>query len=253
MASRRLQNCKGAVRATVCSTPQKGTGHQYNWIVVRTGEIFNPLKTVRPLPGRRFQWRMQKFHSALIATSCLQLFRKHFRCMLYGPPSLVLLESGSHDRFPTRGVFLRREEKLPKKVGGLEKYCRESPRTTQSSTTIEIMTISERRFAATPAPATRIRLRLGDVITERMPDDEGAVAIESYTKDLTAAQLERERQPSVKLKQLSRGWKLEITGCAICAPFRSRKPDLKLCRGRIFASIAPNEAQPLRRGILRPA
>src|ERR1700722_1579614 len=42
--------------------------------------------------------------------------------------------------------------------------------------------------------AARIRLRLGDVITERMPDDEGAVAIESYTKDLTAAQLERERQ-----------------------------------------------------------
>lgn len=42
--------------------------------------------------------------------------------------------------------------------------------------------------------AGRIRERMGDVITERMPDDEGAVAIESYTKDLTAAALERERR-----------------------------------------------------------
>jgi DnaK suppressor protein len=42
--------------------------------------------------------------------------------------------------------------------------------------------------------ADRIRERLGDVISERMPDDEGAVAIESYTKDLTAATLNRERQ-----------------------------------------------------------
>ena len=42
--------------------------------------------------------------------------------------------------------------------------------------------------------ATRIRERLGEVISERMPDDEGAVAIESYTKDLTAATLNRERQ-----------------------------------------------------------
>ena len=42
--------------------------------------------------------------------------------------------------------------------------------------------------------AARIRIRLGDVVTEHMPDDEGAVAIESYTKDLSAAQLDRERQ-----------------------------------------------------------
>jgi DnaK suppressor protein len=42
--------------------------------------------------------------------------------------------------------------------------------------------------------ARKIRERLGEVITERMPDDEGAIAIESYTKDLTAATLNRERQ-----------------------------------------------------------
>ena len=42
--------------------------------------------------------------------------------------------------------------------------------------------------------AARIGLRLGDVVSERMPDDEGAVAIENYTKDLMAATLERERR-----------------------------------------------------------
>jgi DnaK suppressor protein len=42
--------------------------------------------------------------------------------------------------------------------------------------------------------AARISVRLGEVVVEREPDDEGAVAIDNYTKDLTAATLDRERR-----------------------------------------------------------
>lgn len=42
--------------------------------------------------------------------------------------------------------------------------------------------------------ATKIKERLGEVIADREPDDEGALAIENYTKDLTAATIERERR-----------------------------------------------------------
>ena len=41
---------------------------------------------------------------------------------------------------------------------------------------------------------TRIRKRMGEVIAEREPDDEGAIAIDNYTKDLTAVTIERERR-----------------------------------------------------------
>ena len=35
---------------------------------------------------------------------------------------------------------------------------------------------------------------MGQVIVEREPDDEGAIAIDNYTKDLTAVTIERERR-----------------------------------------------------------
>jgi RNA polymerase-binding transcription factor len=41
---------------------------------------------------------------------------------------------------------------------------------------------------------TRIRRRMGEVIVEREPDDEGAIAIDNYTKDLAAVTIERERR-----------------------------------------------------------
>ena len=40
---------------------------------------------------------------------------------------------------------------------------------------------------------TRIAEQLERVVSAREPDDDVAVAIENYTKDLTAASLERER------------------------------------------------------------
>jgi DnaK suppressor protein len=68
----------------------------------------------------------------------------------------------------------------------------------------------------------RIRGRLGDVITERMPDDEGAVAIESYAKDLTAAALERERRTlravDEALARLEAGNYGVCDGCAVAIP-----------------------------------
>jgi DnaK suppressor protein len=70
--------------------------------------------------------------------------------------------------------------------------------------------------------ASRIRTRLGDVISERMPDDEGAVAIESYSKDLTAAQLERERQTlrqiEAALARLEAGNYGVCGGCSVSIP-----------------------------------
>jgi len=42
--------------------------------------------------------------------------------------------------------------------------------------------------------AARIGERLGEVTAEREPDDEGAIAIDNYTKDLAAATIERERR-----------------------------------------------------------
>lgn len=42
--------------------------------------------------------------------------------------------------------------------------------------------------------AARISERLGQVTVDREPDDEGAVAIDNYTKDLAAATIERERR-----------------------------------------------------------
>jgi DnaK suppressor protein len=42
--------------------------------------------------------------------------------------------------------------------------------------------------------SARINERLVQVIVDREPDDEGAAAIENYTKDLTAATIERERR-----------------------------------------------------------
>ena len=41
---------------------------------------------------------------------------------------------------------------------------------------------------------SRLNLRLGDVYTDREPDDEAALASESVTKDMAVATLERERR-----------------------------------------------------------
>ena len=74
--------------------------------------------------------------------------------------------------------------------------------------------------------ASRIRMRLGDVITERMPDDEGAVAIESYSKDLTAAQLERERQT---LRQIDAALaRLEAGNYGVCGVCSTSIPKARL-------------------------
>jgi DnaK suppressor protein len=35
---------------------------------------------------------------------------------------------------------------------------------------------------------------MGEVLVDREPDDEGAIAIDNYTKDLTAVTIERERR-----------------------------------------------------------
>lgn len=42
--------------------------------------------------------------------------------------------------------------------------------------------------------AAKIRDRMAEVIAERGPDDEGAIAIDNYSKDLTVATIERERR-----------------------------------------------------------
>jgi DnaK suppressor protein len=74
--------------------------------------------------------------------------------------------------------------------------------------------------------ASRIRIRLGDVISERMPDDEGAVAIESYSKDLTAAQLERERQT---LRQIDAALaRLEAGNYGVCGVCSTSIPKARL-------------------------
>jgi DnaK suppressor protein len=54
--------------------------------------------------------------------------------------------------------------------------------------------IRESLLARKEQLASRISELLGDVVVQREPDDEGAIAIENYTKDLTAAALARERR-----------------------------------------------------------
>jgi DnaK suppressor protein len=65
--------------------------------------------------------------------------------------------------------------------------------------------------------AARINQRLGQVTVEREPDDEGAVAIDNYTKDLAAATIERERRTlneiEIALSRLEAG---EYGICNLC-------------------------------------
>lgn len=64
---------------------------------------------------------------------------------------------------------------------------------------------------------TRITERLERVVSAREPDDDVAVAIENYTKDLTAASLERERSTltaiEAALTRLNAG---EYGFCEVC-------------------------------------
>ena len=64
---------------------------------------------------------------------------------------------------------------------------------------------------------TRIAEQLERVVSAREPDDDVAVAIENYTKDLTAASLERERSTltaiEAALTRLNAG---EYGSCEVC-------------------------------------
>jgi DnaK suppressor protein len=70
---------------------------------------------------------------------------------------------------------------------------------------------------------SRIAERLERVVSVREPDDDVAVAIENYTKDLTAASLERERSTltaiEAALTRLSAG---EYGSCEVCGVAISR-------------------------------
>jgi DnaK suppressor protein len=113
--------------------------------------------------------------------------------MRYGPRGPVRLESNSHRQFRTRGrgASGKNNERKLEETTHMARIAAVGTKQHQDRNYDQFgETLREQRQQL----AARIRLRLGDVITERMPDDEGAVAIESYTKDLTAAQIERERQ-----------------------------------------------------------
>jgi len=65
--------------------------------------------------------------------------------------------------------------------------------------------------------AAKIKYRLVEVIADREPDDEGAIAIDNYSKDLTVATIERERRTlkeiDAALTRLQAG---EYGVCAVC-------------------------------------
>lgn len=96
---------------------------------------------------------------------------------------------------------------------------------------------------------TRIAKRLDTVVSAREPDDDVAVAIENYTNDLTAANLERERRMltaiEAALARLNAG---EYGACEVC--------DVAIPKARLealpWAHLCVNCAERSTESIFRP-
>lgn len=73
---------------------------------------------------------------------------------------------------------------------------------------------------------SRLNLRLGDVYTDREPDDEAALASESVTKDMAVATLERERRMLAEVEMALERMKRGAYG--VCESCGTPIPDARL-------------------------